>query len=246
MPLNKKEFWYGLVAGLALSTVLRQRRQTGLTQERLDEYYRKRAGFYNLTDYLYLGEFPRVTMRETLMDMVDLKPGMRVLDFACGAGANFPYIMERIGMTGKLVATDYSQDMLDSARDQFVIGRGWSNIELVQADSAEMHFDEPFDVVICTLGLAVIPRYEMAMERAMEALKPGGLFGIADLKESERWYTLPIRFISDVMDVFIIADSTRKAWEWLEAHGEDYRFRDLFHGYLYAATARKPADESDS
>jgi hypothetical protein len=48
------------------------------------------------------------------------------------------------------------------------------------------------------------------------------------------------------MDVFIIADSTRKAWEWLEAHGEDYRFRDLFHGYLYAATARKPANESDS
>lgn len=245
MPLNKKEFWFGLVAGLAVSNVLRQRRQTGLTQERLDEYYRKRAGFYNLTDYLYLGEFPRVTMRETLMDMVDLKPGMRVLDFACGAGANFPYIMERIGSTGTLVATDYSQDMLDSAKEQFVDGRGWTNIELVQADSAEMRFDEPFDVVICTLGLAVIPRYEMAMERAMEALKPDGIFGVADLKQSDRWYTLPIRFISDVMDVFIIADSTRHAWEWMEAHGDDYRFRDLFHGYLYAATIRKPQSSDE-
>lgn len=246
MPLNKKEFWFGLVAGLALGNVLRQRRQTGLTQDRLDEYYRKRAGFYNLTDYLYLGQFPRITMRETLMDMVDLKPGMRVLDFACGAGANFSYIMERIGPTGTLVATDYSQEMLDSAKAQFIDGRGWTNIELVQADSAEMTFDEPFDVVISTLGLAVIPRYEMAMERAMEALKPNGVFGIADLKESERWYTLPLRFISDVMDVFIIADSTRRAWDWLEANGEDYRFCDLFHGYLYAATARKPqvTDES--
>jgi ubiquinone/menaquinone biosynthesis C-methylase UbiE len=105
-----------------------------------------------------------------------------------------------------------------------------------------MKFDEPFDVVICTLGLAVIPRHEMAIDRAWEALKPGGLFGIADLKESDRWYTLPLRFISDVMDVFIIADSTRRTWEWLQAHSENYQFRDLFHGYLFAATGRKPQD----
>lgn len=231
----------GLLAGLALSTVLRQRRKTGLTQSRLNEYYRKRADFYNLTDYLYLGQFPRITMRQTLIDMLDLKPGMRVLDVACGAGANFPYIMEKIGPTGSLVGTDYSQDMLDSAHRQFVQDRGWNNLSLVQNDAAEMTFDEPFDVVLCTLGFAVIPRHEQAMERAWAAVKPGGTFGIADLKESDRWYTLPLRFVSDVMDVFIIADSTRRTWEWLAEHGTDYQFRDLFHGYLFAATAKKPA-----
>ncbi|GAB4307324.1 MAG: hypothetical protein Kow00117_00490 [Phototrophicales bacterium] len=245
MPINKKEFWFGLVSGLALSSVLRQRRKTGLTQERLNAYYHKRANYYNLTDYLYLGQFPRITMRKTLIDMLDLKPGMRVLDFACGAGANFPYIIEKIGSTGTLVGTDYSQDMLDSAYQQFVKERGWTNIQLVQSDAAEMQFDEPFDAVICTLGLAVIPRYEQAMERAWSLVKPGGIFGIADLKESDRWYTLPIRFISDVMDVFIIADSTRRAWEWMQASdGEDFQFRDLFHGYLYAATIRKPQKQN--
>lgn len=239
MFFTKKNFWLGIVAGLALGNILRQRRHSGLTQTRLDEYYRKRASFYNLTDYLYLGQFPRVVMRETLIEMVDLKPGMRVLDVACGAGANFPYIIEKIGATGTLVGTDYSQDMLDSAQKQFVQEKGWENIELVQADAAEMHFDEPFDVIICTLGLAVIPRHEMAIDRIWEALKPGGIFGIADLKESTRWYTLPVRFISDVMDVFIIADSTRRTWEWLESHGTNYQFRDLFHGYFFSATARK-------
>jgi demethylmenaquinone methyltransferase/2-methoxy-6-polyprenyl-1,4-benzoquinol methylase len=237
----KRQFWFGLVAGLAVGAVLRQRRQTGLTQTRLDDYYRKRASFYNMTDYLYLGQFPRITMRETVMDMLQLKPGMRVLDFACGAGANFPYIMERIGSTGKLVATDYSQDMLDSAHTQFVVGKGWRNIELVQADAAEMQFDEPFDAVLCTLGLAVIPRYEKAIDRAWAALKPGGIFAVGDLKESTRWYTLPIRFVTDLMDVMIIADSTRRPWEWMQANGENYQFRDLFHGYFYAATVRKPA-----
>jgi hypothetical protein len=42
------------------------------------------------------------------------------------------------------------------------------------------------------------------------------------------------------MDVFIIADSTRRTWEWLEEHGVNYQFRDLFHGYLFSATAHKP------
>ncbi len=242
MPFSKKTFLFGLIAGLGLSAALRQQRKAGLTQERLNAYYHQRADFYNLTDYLYLGQFPRVVMRETLIEMVDLKPGMRVLDVACGAGANFPYIIDKIGPTGTLVGTDYSQDMLDSANKQFIVDKGWDNIELVQSDAALMMFDEPFDVVICTLGLAVIPRHEMAIERAWEALKPGGVFGIADLKESDRWYTLPLRFISDVMDVFIIADSTRRTWEWLEEHGEGYQFRDLFHGYLFSAIAHKSSN----
>jgi len=235
-----RKFLFGLLAGLALSAVLRQRRQTGLTQTRLDAYYRQRASFYNLTDYLYLGSFPRIEMRETVIQMMDLKPGMRVLDVACGAGANFPYIMEKIGTTGQLVGTDYSQDMLDSAQTQFVLGKGWTNITLVQGDAAQMHFDEPFDAVICTLGFAVIPDWETAMQRAYGAVKSGGIFGVGDLKESDLWYTLPIRFITDIMDVVIIADSTRKAWEKLATFEGNYQFQDLFHGYLYAATLRKP------
>src|SRR5215207_10178475 len=171
MFVFNRRFLAGVVSGLALGAWLRQRRSTGLTQERLDEYYRQRAGFYNLTDYLYLGQFPRVTMREELMDMIPWKSNMRVLDYACGAGANFPYIMERMGGSGHLVATDYSQEMLDSAHTQFVEGRGWNNIELVQADAAKMKFDHQFDVVLCTLGLAVIPGWQQAMERAWEALK---------------------------------------------------------------------------
>lgn len=240
--MAKRHFFFGLVAGLATSAILRQRRTTGLTQDRLDNYYHQRASFYNLTDYLYLGSFPRIDMRKKLIEMVDLKPGMRVLDMACGAGANFPFIIEKIGSTGQLVGTDYSQDMLDSAHTQFVMGKGWQNITLVQGDAATIQFEDKFDVVICTLGLAVIPVWQEAMKRAMDALKPDGIYGIADLKESDRWYTLPLRFINDLMDVVIIADSTRRAWEILPTLGEDYRFEDLFHGYLYAATVRKPVD----
>lgn len=236
----KGQFWLGLVAGLILGTVIRRQKISGVTQERLDAYYHRRAKNYNMTDYLYLGQFPRITMRETLIEMMDLKPGDTVLDFACGAGANFPYIMKKIGPTGKLIATDYSQDMLDAARDQLVIPNGWTNVELIQSDAAEMDFGQQFDVVMVTLGLAVIPRWETAMERAWAMLKPGGVFGVADLSESDRWYTLPIRWLTDFIDAAIIADSSRRPWEWMQARGQNYERREIFHGFFYAATVRKP------
>lgn len=239
MIFNRR-FWFGVMVGMAAGAFIRQRKVTGVTQERLDEYYRQRARNYHLTDYLFLGQFPRITMRQTLMDMADLKPGQHVLDFACGTGSNFPFIMERIGPAGRLVASDYSPDMLEMAAE-LVKEKGWDNVELVQADAAQMHFDEQFDLVMTTLGLAVIPGWEVAMERAWTFVKPGGLFGTADIKESERWYTQPIRFVTDLIDMAIIADSSRRPWEKLAIMpGVDYQYREIFHGYFYAATLRKP------
>ncbi len=235
----RRQFWLGVLAGLALGSLARQMKTGGLTQGRLDDYYKRRARNYNLTDYLFLGQFPRLVMRETVMEMSSLKPGDIVLDFACGAGANFPYILERIGSTGRLVGVDYSQDMLNEA-GRIVAENGWQNVELVQSDAAEMQLGRQFDVALCTLGLAVIPRYEQAMQCAWDMLKPGGLFAIGDICESERWYTRPLRFLTDFIDFLIIADSSRRPWEWLQSHARDYQRRELFHGYFYAATGRKP------
>ena len=232
-------FLNGPFAGLALASVLRRAKVEGVTQERLDRYYERRAQNYNLTDYLYLGQFPRVEMRKRVVALSGMKAGDVVLDFACGAGANFPYIMEQIGPTGKLIATDYSQHMLDAAQ-KVIDEHGWKNVELVQADAAQMAFDQQFDVVMCTLGLAVIPGWQEAMQRGWEHLRPGGMFAIGDLSESRRWYTRPFSFLNDLIDTAIIADSSRRPWEWMQQAGDSYRREEIFHGYFYAAVVRKP------
>lgn len=234
-----KRFLLGLVAGLVLSSVLRRGKVEGVTQERLDRYYEQRAQNYNLTDYLYLGQFPRVEMRKRVIALSGMKAGDTVLDFACGAGANFPYIMEQIGPSGKLIATDYSTHMLDAAR-KVVLEHGWENVELVQGDAAQMQFDTQFDVVMCTLGLAVIPGWQEAMQQGWAHLRPGGAFAIGDLSESRRWYTRPFAFLNDLIDTAIIADSSRRPWEWMQRMGSDYRHEEIFHGYFYAAAVRKP------
>jgi len=238
--LFNRRFLLGVAVGLAAGSLLRRANQQGLTQERLTDYYRRRAANYNATDQLQLfGRYPRIEMRQATMRLADLQPGDKVLDFACGAGANFPYIMDRIGPTGKLVGVDYSPEMLEAAR-KVVDSYGWDNVELIQSDAATMQPGTDFDVVISTLGLVVIPRHELAMQQALDALKPDGKYVVADLCESERWYGRPLAFIMDVLGLFIITDTGRRPWEWLAQRLNNFRREEIFHGFFYAAVGTKP------
>ena len=54
-----------------------------------------------------------------ILDFFDLKKGQRVLDLGTGTGVLLPYIAERIGKEGAIVAVDYSSGMLDRARHKF-------------------------------------------------------------------------------------------------------------------------------
>jgi len=237
----KRQFWFGLFAGMALASVLRQTSKNALTQSRLDAYYKRRAENYNDTDLQVniFGRWPRLEMRDAIIRLANLKAGDKVLDFACGAGANFPYIMERIGPTGKLVAVDYSPEMLAAAQ-RVIDQHGWKNVELIQSDAATMQPGNDFDVVLCTLGLIVIPRHEQAMQQAWDALKSGGTYAIADICESDLWYARPIGWIMNILDLFIITDSTRHPWEWLAARAQNYWREPVFFGFFYAAIGTKP------
>src|SRR5215510_15283435 len=53
---------------------------------------------------------------DTLIDMAGIKPGMRVLDLACGAGSQTLQVAERIGPDGRVVASDISTTMLEYVR----------------------------------------------------------------------------------------------------------------------------------
>lgn len=229
-------FGLGLLTGAAISAFLQETKEDKYNQDRIGLYYERRASTYEATDQWIQW---RVQLRRQLFDRIDFKPGDRVLDVACGTGSNFKYILPRIGKTGRLVGTDFSQAMLDEAQVH-VDQNNWENVSLIQSDAAQFRVDEEFDVVICTLGLVVIPGYEETMQRMWEHLKPGGVYGIADLCESQRWYMQPFNFVMNLTDATLITDTKRRPWEWLAARAEGYEYHDLLLGYLYSAIGRKP------
>ncbi len=193
-----------------------------------------------LYDPFILGVYNRAR-RETAAQL-HLEPGQRVLDLACGTGENFRYLLPGIGPNGLLVGVDYSTGMLAQARRK-IARAGWENVHILHADAQALTLAEmaasglparPFDRVLITLGLTVIPDWQAAFERAWALLKPGGRMAIMD------WYVPRRKWWTPVVDAIAASDITRRWWEPLEKRATDFRRVRLFPGTIFVISGRKP------
>jgi len=100
-----------------------------------------------------------------LVDLLDPKPGERVLDVGCGTGELTKAIADRGAGT---VGIDASPEMIAEAKRRF------PGLEFAVADARTMRFDAPFDAVFSNAALHWIRPPETAAARMYEALRPGG------------------------------------------------------------------------
>ncbi|MCM1090448.1 MAG: methyltransferase domain-containing protein [Butyrivibrio sp.] len=104
-----------------------------------------------------------------VLELLDLEKGMSVLDLGCGNGA----LTIQIAETGaRAVGLDDSRDLLQVARKAF------PQLEFIQADAADFHLEEQFDVVFSNAVLHWIKREKQprVLQCVREALKPSGQF----------------------------------------------------------------------
>jgi len=135
------------------------------------------------------------TIRSRAVEKVKLEMGSKALEVACGSGRNFPYIIEGVGKEGAVLGFDYSQEMLDAAK-QLCERNNWNNIKLVQGDAAQLKITENnFDGVISVLGISAIPNWEKALERCHEVLRFGGRLVVCDA----RLFTGSLKFINPLV-----------------------------------------------
>ena len=128
----------------------------------------------------YLGPVLFHGFADDLVARLEMKPGMRVLETACGTGIVSRRLAARLRSTGSLMATDLNDAMLAYARTQAPA----RHVEWQPADATRLSFpDASFDAVVCQFGLMFFPDKAAGIREAFRVLKPGGqyLFNVWDL-----------------------------------------------------------------
>ncbi len=117
--------------------------------------------------------------QSSLLEMSDLKPGLRVIETAAGSGlVTFP-AASAIGPEGQILATDISGEMVN-AGNAAAAKLQLSNVTFkrMNAESLECK-DDSFDQALCAFGLMYMPDPKIALAEMNRVLKPGGRISIA-------------------------------------------------------------------
>jgi SAM-dependent methyltransferase len=113
---------------------------------------------------------------EHLAAALDLVPGERVLDVACGSGNAAIAAARRT--RGNVVGADYVPALLERGRERAAAER--LDVEFVEADAQDLPFeDASFDVGMSIFGVMFAPDQPRAAAELLRVVKPGGRIGLA-------------------------------------------------------------------
>ncbi len=101
----------------------------------------------------------------SLLDLLDPKPGERILDLGCGTGHLTAQIAER---GAEVIGIDHSPAMIDQARANY------PGLRFEVADASDFRISEPVDAVFSNAVLHWVRDPEAAAGCIARALKPGG------------------------------------------------------------------------
>ena len=136
---------------------------------------------------------------EAMLDMAEVEPGSLVLDVAAGAGQQTLVAAQRVGPSGRVLATDISPDILDYTMENARI-QGLHNVETLEADGEDLDVvPDNYDAAISRVGLIYFPDQQRALANIMRALRPGGRFAaiVYSTPENNGFFSKPVSIIRD-------------------------------------------------
>jgi SAM-dependent methyltransferase len=117
-----------------------------------------------------------VIVGEMLCEAVDVMPGERVVDVACGSGTA-ALAAARRGAT--VTGVDYVPALLERGRERAAAER--VQVDWVEGDAEALPLeDASFDIVLSTFGAMFAPDHARAAGELLRVCRPGGRIGMAN------------------------------------------------------------------
>jgi S-adenosylmethionine-diacylgycerolhomoserine-N-methlytransferase len=184
----------------------------------MDQVYRRQRFIYDLTRKYYLFGRDRV-IRE-----LDLTPGQRLVEVGCGTARNLVHIARRYP-DAKLFGLDASAEMLKTASGSLAWAGVTDRVKLAQGyaealSPAMFGETEPFDAVLFSYSLSMIPDWRGSLEAAKSALAASGTLWIVDFGDLKGLGALGERLLRFWLSLFHVSPREELV-EALDRHGHN-------------------------
>lgn len=124
--------------------------------------------------------FAKANRASVIVEHLDLKQGMKVLDAGCGAGRLTIPVAQKLGSQSEVVAMDIQEGMLDIVKKK-TQAVNLNNIRYLQAKIGDGKLESNYyDRALLITVLGEIPQREVALKELFNALKPGGILLVSE------------------------------------------------------------------
>jgi len=124
--------------------------------------------------------------RERAGDRAEVVPGDAVLDICCGTGDLALELAKRVSPGGHVVGCDFSEPMLDLAREK-AVERGIEAARFEWADALNLPYDDGrFDAVTVGFGARNLSDLGRGLAEMRRVLRPGGRLVILEITQPTR------------------------------------------------------------
>jgi len=129
-------------------------------------YFNQRAAIWDET-----ASEKDTTKLKRMARRLNIKPGSTVLDVGTGTGVFIPFLLNKIGKNGQIVALDFAEEMIRKAQAKGPNG----NIDYLHADVTNIPLrEEIFDIVICYSSFPHFQNKPRALAEMNRVIKTGG------------------------------------------------------------------------
>lgn len=169
-----------------MTETTRPSRESGEFAEQVNRMFDRVAKRYDLLNSLMTAGLHHA-WRVRAADRAAIAAGDAVLDVCCGTGDLSFELAERVAPGGSVVGCDFSEPMLDLAREK-AAERGVEGVRFEWADGLELPYDEGrFDAVTVGFGLRNFADHDRGIAEMARVLKPGGRAMILEFTEPRRF-----------------------------------------------------------
>ncbi|QHI69649.1 class I SAM-dependent methyltransferase [Tichowtungia aerotolerans] len=121
---------------------------------------------------------------QKIWEQTGLKPGMNVLDLACGPGFTACELAKIVGDDGQVTGIDINEELIATAH-QAKESEGVKNVSFTLGNLYELDLPEnSFDFVYARFVFQHLEKPELALSNIRKILKPGGILCILDIDDN--------------------------------------------------------------